>query len=66
LAIELPERVGVLIVRVWREIDPGDFRARIIQSVDVTHPELNITTAAATAEDVYAAVRSWLESFTRG
>ncbi len=57
-------RVGVLLIRVWSEGD--GFRARIIESLDVTKPDARVTRAAATHQDVYDAVRAWLEAFAAG
>jgi hypothetical protein len=58
------ERTGVLVVRAWLE-DASDkrLRARITHTLDVARPgETVIVTAGR--EEVYAAVRSWLEEFT--
>jgi 16S rRNA G1207 methylase RsmC len=58
------ERTGVLVVRAWLEdaTDEG-LRARITHTLDVARPgETVIVTARR--EEVYAAVRSWLEEFT--
>jgi 16S rRNA G1207 methylase RsmC len=57
------ERTGVLVVRAWLE-DAGDkrLRARITHTRDVARPgETVIVTAGR--EEVFAAVRSWLEAF---
>ena len=57
------DRTGILIVRVWIEGDPaGGFRARITHTLDSTGRE-QTTAAAAEPEDVYAAVRTWVEAF---
>jgi hypothetical protein len=62
------ERTAVLIVRAW--VEPGGreskLRARITEFLDISSGEHSVGTAAS-AEEVCAAVRSWLESFlTRG
>jgi hypothetical protein len=56
-----PERTGVLVVRVWLEGPPETgFRARVTSTPDLAgHEEFAVT--AATPEDVYRAVRIWLE-----
>lgn len=56
-------RTGLLVVRVWIEGDSDDagLRARITQTVDLhSGPEVSV---AATSDDVYAAVRGWLEAY---
>lgn len=60
-------RTGVLVVRVWIEGDSDDdgLRARITQTVDL-FAGAEIVTAAATTDDVYAAVRGWLEAYLAG
>jgi hypothetical protein len=57
-------RTGVLVVRVWTESGPDGpgLRARITQTVDVT-AGAEVVTAAATADDVCAAVKEWLEAY---
>lgn len=57
------ERTGVLVVRAWIEpAHENGLRARIVQTLDVTRRQ-NVVSAAATPDEVYAAVRSWLEAF---
>jgi hypothetical protein len=58
-----PERTGILIVRLWIEAtaDSG-LRARITQTQDATGPD-QATASAATPEDIYALVRTWVEAF---
>ncbi len=58
----MPERVGVVVVRVWVEPD-GGFRARITTTDDVAERD-EVVTAAASPEAVLTAVREWLESVT--
>lgn len=56
------ERTGVLVVRAWIEGDPPQLKARITQTIDVASREPAATTAS-TAEQIFAAVRRWLEEF---
>ena len=57
------DRTGILIVRLWVEHDVRlGFRARITQTMDSTEPE-QASAMAASPEDVYAAVRTWVEEF---
>ncbi len=60
-------RTGLLVVRVWIEGDSDDdgLRARITQTLDL-FAGAEIVTAAATTDDVYAAVRGWLEAYLAG
>jgi hypothetical protein len=61
---QTPDRTGILIVRVWIEgsSDEG-FRARITQTLDSAGAEEATAAAAADPEDVYTAVRTWVEAF---
>jgi hypothetical protein len=54
------------VVRAWLE-DATDksLRARITHTLDVARPGETVI-LTATREEVYAAVRSWLEAFTAG
>lgn len=57
------DRTAILIVRLWVEADAGDgFRARITQTFDSTSSE-HAVLAAANPENLYAVVRTWVESF---
>lgn len=57
------DRTGILVVRLWIEANPRDgFRARITRTLDAAGPEQADATAA-TPEDVYAVVRTWVEAF---
>ena len=58
------QRVGVLVIRAWREAD-GGMRARLTQTVDVeaSDPEVAVEIVAATEGDILEAVRSWLAAF---
>ena len=53
------------MVRVWLEDDPDDggLRARITHTLDLVEGEEVVVAAAATIEDVYVAVRVWLEGY---
>jgi hypothetical protein len=56
-------RTGILIVRMWIEENAGEgLRARITKTLDSTTPERAMATAA-TPEDIYALVRTWVEAF---
>ena len=57
------DRTGILIVRLWIEGSRHEgFRARITRTLDSTGPEEEMATAA-TPEDIYAVVRTWVETF---
>ena len=57
------ERTGILIVRLWIEgTADGGLRARITQTHDTTGPEQAMA-SAATPEDIYSIVRTWVETF---
>ena len=57
------DRTGILIVRLWIEGNAHEgFRARITQTGDSAGPEKAMSTAA-NPEDLYAAVRTWVETF---
>jgi hypothetical protein len=57
-----PDRTGFLIVRLWTEGNRRDgLRARITQTLDSTGDEQEMTTAA-TAEEIYAVVQTWVEA----
>jgi hypothetical protein len=58
---------AALLIRVWLE-DAGEFRARILSPGGVTAgtPAEEVTVAVASSPgDVLAAVRGWLDGFTR-
>lgn len=58
------DRTGILIVHLWNEGSAREgFRARITQTLDSTGPEEPTATAEADPEDVYDAVRTWVEAF---
>lgn len=57
-------REGVLIIRVWFEGEPPtEFRARVVEVAEHVAGESPVA-VAATAEDLYAAVRVWVEALT--
>ena len=57
------DRTGLLIVRLWIDGNPRDgLRARITQTLDTADAEQSMATAAD-PEDIYAAVRTWIEAF---
>jgi hypothetical protein len=56
------DRTGFLIVRLWIEGNPRDgLRARIMQTLDSTGNEQAMSTAAS-PEEIYAAVKTWVET----
>jgi hypothetical protein len=61
-----PDRTGVFLVRAWSEEGqrPGVLRARITSSVELDDPlsTPEEVTVAGTAEEVVAALRSWLKA----
>jgi hypothetical protein len=58
------DRTGMLIVRLWIEGSPQTgLRARITRTLDTSGPE-HAVAIAATADDVYAIVRTWVEEFS--
>ena len=57
------DRTGILIVRLWIEGNALEgFRARITQTLDAKGREQAMATAA-NPEDIYAVVRTWVETF---
>jgi hypothetical protein len=56
------ERTGVLVLRAWIEGDPPQLKARITQTIDVATRE-PVSTTASTPEQIFTAVRRWLEEF---
>ena len=57
-----PERTGFLIVRLWIEGNRREgLRARITQTLDSTRDEHAMSTAA-TPEEIYAVVQTWVET----
>jgi hypothetical protein len=63
MTTQASDRTGILIVRIWMEGSARDgLRARITRTLDATGPEQAGATAA-TPEDIYASVRTWVEAF---
>ena len=55
------------MVRVWldAELEAGGLRARITRTQDLSEGA-QVVTAAATTDEVYAAIREWLEAYLAG
>lgn len=63
MGTQYSDRTGILIVRLWIEGDAREgFRARITQTLDSTCDE-QATATAASPQDIYAVVRTWVEAF---
>jgi hypothetical protein len=61
--VPVPERTGVLVIRVWLEQDgPGRLRARLLQGADPSDTTPSLVTAAG-VPGICAAVEAWLERF---
>ena len=59
----VPERTGILVIRVWLEQDaPGRLRARLTEAADLGEAPASLATAADVA-GVCAAVEAWLGRF---
>lgn len=59
------ERTGLLVIRAWIETNGETrLRARITRMVDVDAQE-QISTVAATPEEITGTVVEWLETFLR-
>jgi hypothetical protein len=56
-----PERVGVLVIRIWLEAGSGP-RARITATFDILNEVPTIVTASS-VEEVCSIVREWLQDF---
>ena len=56
-------RVGVIVVRAWTEAADDSLRARITWTLDVSRSGEEESHAAASIEQVLAAVREWLDAF---
>ncbi|MFA5891848.1 MAG: hypothetical protein WDA27_13005 [Actinomycetota bacterium] len=57
------DRTGILIVRLWIEGNAREgLRAHITQTFDSASPEQAMA-VAADPKDIYAAVKTWVESF---
>jgi hypothetical protein len=67
------DRTGLCVVRVWldAELEAGGLRARITRTQDLVEGAQVVTAAATTTtttttDEVYAAVREWLEAYLAG
>jgi len=59
----VPDRTGVLVIRVWTEGDRAQgLRARITGTLDLTAPE-EVSTTASSADEIEAVVHGWLREF---
>jgi hypothetical protein len=60
-----PDRIGVLVIRAWLEDGgvPGDLRARITETLDVSAPA-PAESVAASEEEIVAIVVAWLRAFS--
>jgi len=57
------EQTGVLVIRVWVEGDPPPrLRSRITRTLDLRERD-QLTTAAASAQEVGDVVQRWIEEF---
>jgi hypothetical protein len=62
----VPERTGVLVIRIWAESDQSpSLRARITRTLDLTQRD-EVSTRASSAEEIEAVVHTWLGEFARG
>jgi hypothetical protein len=58
------ERTGMLILRLWVESNhETGLRARITQTLDTSIAEQPVA-AAASADDICAVVKQWVQAFT--
>jgi len=57
------DRVGVMITRIWIEPSAGSLRARMMWTLDVSASSEQESRAAASTDQVVAAVREWIEAF---
>jgi hypothetical protein len=64
-AVGEPDRIGVLVIRAWLEdgVVPGDLRARVTQTLDVSAPS-PVEAVAGSVEEIVAIVVAWLNAFT--
>ena len=65
MKLPMADRTGIFIVRLWLEGNAQQgFRARMTQTLDSTGDQK--MSMAANADDVYSAVRTWVEAFVNG
>lgn len=62
MATPVRERVGVLVIRAWKEGEPPTIRLRITSRLDL-EGDGEQTVAASAVDDACAVVRGWLEEF---
>lgn len=60
-----PERVGVLVIRVWLETGAPQPRARIIARVNLDDAR-EMTYATSSVDEVCELVRHWMTEFLAG
>jgi hypothetical protein len=60
-----PDRVGVLVVRVWLEAGSQQPRVRIVARVNIAEPR-EITRAASSVDEVCELVGDWMAEFLAG
>jgi hypothetical protein len=60
---EETRQAGVFIIRIWKEPEAvSGFRARIIQTLDLSAPQ-EVVSAASSAQDICDAVQRWIGEF---
>lgn len=64
-AVARVDRTAVLVIRAWLEpgVEENALRARITRTLDVAAPQ-TFETAAASEEEILAAVRAWVRAFS--
>ena len=63
MSLDVSERTGVMIVRLWIEADhPSGLRARITQTLDTTTTEHSVAVGAS-ADDICDVVKGWVDAF---
>jgi hypothetical protein len=60
-----PELTAVLVVHAWRHGSPPHVVARLSSTLDVTKPDWTTLTVAG-ADEITAAIRSWLDEVGEG
>jgi hypothetical protein len=61
--VVVPERTGVLVIRVWGEGDqPPSLRARITKTLDLTRRD-EVSTVASSTQEIEGVVHAWLREF---
>jgi hypothetical protein len=63
--MDVSDRVGVIVIRVWEPAgEPGQLRARITEVTDLATGE-PVVTAASDHRAILAYVEAWLSAFER-